>query len=264
METAQRRDWQQKEGTSQLICLPKTTLSARYIYFHPNSHSLFVCLFAGFNFQGIKLIFISLSRFLTKRIFSSHVFTWRVLTFKEYLPERINQNQITSPGVNQNCIATAPSSVYPCTSIVNPTIVLLQHNRGEQTSWTKCLQHFTTALRARTPPCLCLWSAGLVLLRVAPSKPLHHRSATAAAAHRPAPVSVSLTAEQQKHLTHIEGTILGVWTMSGDRVCLPRCSVRSCACMTASTVPSAIRHFCFCLFLRCRRVERVFLTFLFC
>lgn len=131
METAQRRDWQQKGATSQLICLPKTALSARYIYFHPNSHSLFVCLVVGFNFQGIKLIFISLL-VSNKTIFSSHDFARCVLTFKVYLPERIHQDQITAPGVNQNCIATAPSSVYPCTSIVNPTIVLLQHNRGEQ------------------------------------------------------------------------------------------------------------------------------------
>ncbi|XP_014190589.1 sorbin and SH3 domain-containing protein 1 isoform X5 [Haplochromis burtoni] len=32
----------------------------------------------------------------------------------------------------QNSVTSTPSSVYPCTSIVNPTIVLLQHNREQQ------------------------------------------------------------------------------------------------------------------------------------
>uniref|UniRef100_A0AAZ1WZ67 Sorbin and SH3 domain containing 1 n=1 Tax=Oreochromis aureus TaxID=47969 RepID=A0AAZ1WZ67_OREAU len=32
----------------------------------------------------------------------------------------------------QNSVTSTPGSVYPCTSIVNPTIVLLQHNREQQ------------------------------------------------------------------------------------------------------------------------------------
>ncbi|XP_019950039.2 sorbin and SH3 domain-containing protein 1 isoform X8 [Paralichthys olivaceus] len=44
--------------------------------------------------------------------------------------ESLTVNQIPSSTDIQNCI-TSPS-VYPCTSIVNPTIVLLQHNREQQ------------------------------------------------------------------------------------------------------------------------------------
>ncbi|XP_027131802.1 sorbin and SH3 domain-containing protein 1 isoform X7 [Larimichthys crocea] len=55
-----------------------------------------------------------------------------------YSPESINDNQAPSPTDIQNCITSTSSSVYPCTSTVNPTIVLLQHNREQQ----KHLSHF--------------------------------------------------------------------------------------------------------------------------
>ncbi|XP_030012100.1 sorbin and SH3 domain-containing protein 1 [Sphaeramia orbicularis] len=41
-------------------------------------------------------------------------------------PESIKENQVP------NCVSSPSSSVYPCTSTVNPTIVLLQHNREQQ------------------------------------------------------------------------------------------------------------------------------------
>ncbi|XP_044071219.1 sorbin and SH3 domain-containing protein 1 isoform X3 [Siniperca chuatsi] len=44
-------------------------------------------------------------------------------------PESIKENQAPSYTDIQNCITSTSSSVYPCTSTVNPTIVLLQHNR---------------------------------------------------------------------------------------------------------------------------------------
>uniref|UniRef100_A0A674NPQ1 Sorbin and SH3 domain containing 1 n=1 Tax=Takifugu rubripes TaxID=31033 RepID=A0A674NPQ1_TAKRU len=49
-----------------------------------------------------------------------------------YSPEPINQFPTPSSADPQICITSGSSSVYPCTSTVNPTIVLLQHNRGEQ------------------------------------------------------------------------------------------------------------------------------------
>uniref|UniRef100_A0A8C4EE18 Sorbin and SH3 domain-containing protein 1 n=1 Tax=Dicentrarchus labrax TaxID=13489 RepID=A0A8C4EE18_DICLA len=48
-----------------------------------------------------------------------------------HLPESINEIQAPSSADIQNYITPTSSSVYPCTSAVNPTIVLLQHNRGE-------------------------------------------------------------------------------------------------------------------------------------
>lgn len=54
--------------------------------------------------------------------------------FQVYSPEGINQNLTPSSTDIQNCVTSSASSVYPCTSTVNPTIVLLQHNRGEGTS----------------------------------------------------------------------------------------------------------------------------------
>lgn len=45
------------------------------------------------------------------------------------LPESIKENQGPSFSEIQNCITSTSSSVYPYTSTVNPTIVLLQHNR---------------------------------------------------------------------------------------------------------------------------------------
>ncbi|KAM3605899.1 uncharacterized protein V6R79_006760 [Siganus canaliculatus] len=46
-----------------------------------------------------------------------------------YSPGSINANQAPSSSDIQNYFTSASSSVYPCTSTVNPTIVLLQHNR---------------------------------------------------------------------------------------------------------------------------------------
>uniref|UniRef100_A0A8P4JUU5 Sorbin and SH3 domain-containing protein 1 n=1 Tax=Dicentrarchus labrax TaxID=13489 RepID=A0A8P4JUU5_DICLA len=46
-----------------------------------------------------------------------------------HLPESINEIQAPSSADIQNYITPTSSSVYPCTSAVNPTIVLLQHNR---------------------------------------------------------------------------------------------------------------------------------------
>ncbi|XP_024916569.1 sorbin and SH3 domain-containing protein 1 isoform X3 [Cynoglossus semilaevis] len=43
--------------------------------------------------------------------------------------EGLKENGAVSCGDLQNCITSSPSSAYPCTSTVNPTIVLLQHNR---------------------------------------------------------------------------------------------------------------------------------------
>ncbi|XP_063730616.1 sorbin and SH3 domain-containing protein 1 isoform X1 [Eleginops maclovinus] len=53
-------------------------------------------------------------------------------------PESIKENQTPSSTDIQNCVTSPSSSVYPCTSTVNPTIVLLQHNREQQ----KHLSHF--------------------------------------------------------------------------------------------------------------------------
>ncbi|XP_056250609.1 sorbin and SH3 domain-containing protein 1 isoform X4 [Seriola aureovittata] len=47
-------------------------------------------------------------------------------------PESIKENRAPSFTDIHNCMSSHPSSVYPCTSIVNPTIVLLQHNREQQ------------------------------------------------------------------------------------------------------------------------------------
>ncbi|XP_039639334.1 sorbin and SH3 domain-containing protein 1 isoform X8 [Perca fluviatilis] len=53
-------------------------------------------------------------------------------------PESIKENQAPSSTDIQNYFTPTSSSVYPCTSAVNPTIVLLQHNREQQ----KHLSHF--------------------------------------------------------------------------------------------------------------------------
>ncbi|XP_074531281.1 sorbin and SH3 domain-containing protein 1 isoform X3 [Halichoeres trimaculatus] len=45
------------------------------------------------------------------------------------LAESLKENQSPSDTDSQTCPASTPGSVYPCTSTVNPTIVLLQHNR---------------------------------------------------------------------------------------------------------------------------------------
>ncbi|XP_026165195.1 sorbin and SH3 domain-containing protein 1 [Mastacembelus armatus] len=47
-------------------------------------------------------------------------------------PESLKENQAPSFRDFQNYMSSASSSVYPCTSTVNPTIVLLQHNREQQ------------------------------------------------------------------------------------------------------------------------------------
>ncbi|KAM9726632.1 sorbin and SH3 domain-containing protein 1 isoform 2-T3 [Menidia menidia] len=46
------------------------------------------------------------------------------------LPNRVNENQALPSTDIQSCLPSAPSFGYPRTSTVNPTIVLLQHNRG--------------------------------------------------------------------------------------------------------------------------------------
>eukprot|EP00064_Thunnus_orientalis_P002328 superscaffoldBa00000164_g2335 len=44
-------------------------------------------------------------------------------------PESIKENQAPASTDILNCFTSSSSSIYPCTSTVNPTIVLLQHNR---------------------------------------------------------------------------------------------------------------------------------------
>ncbi|XP_077585374.1 sorbin and SH3 domain-containing protein 1 isoform X10 [Stigmatopora nigra] len=58
-------------------------------------------------------------------------------------PESIKENQAPATCDKNNCFPLSPSSIYPCTSTVNPTIVLLQHNREQK----KHLSH----LKAPTP-----------------------------------------------------------------------------------------------------------------
>ncbi|XP_030603567.1 sorbin and SH3 domain-containing protein 1 [Archocentrus centrarchus] len=53
-------------------------------------------------------------------------------------PASIKENQTPSFTDIQNCITSTSSSVYPCTSTVNPTIVLLQHNREQQKQLSHC------------------------------------------------------------------------------------------------------------------------------
>lgn len=53
--------------------------------------------------------------------------------FQANSPESIKENQAPASSDIQNCFTPSSSSIYPCTSTVNPTIVLLQHNRGEHT-----------------------------------------------------------------------------------------------------------------------------------
>ncbi|XP_044229289.1 sorbin and SH3 domain-containing protein 1 isoform X3 [Thunnus albacares] len=52
-------------------------------------------------------------------------------------PESIKENQAPASTDILNCFTPSSSSIYPCTSTVNPTIVLLQHNREQQ----KLLSH---------------------------------------------------------------------------------------------------------------------------
>ncbi|KAM9365478.1 LOW QUALITY PROTEIN: sorbin and SH3 domain-containing protein 1 [Pholidichthys leucotaenia] len=47
-------------------------------------------------------------------------------------PDSIKENQAPSSTNIHNCITSTSNCVYPCTSAVNPTIVLLQHNREQQ------------------------------------------------------------------------------------------------------------------------------------
>ncbi|KAM7385921.1 hypothetical protein PAMP_001962 [Pampus punctatissimus] len=47
-------------------------------------------------------------------------------------PESIKENQAPASTDIHNCRPPSSSSIYPCTSTVNPTIVLLQHNRERQ------------------------------------------------------------------------------------------------------------------------------------
>ncbi|XP_062422679.1 sorbin and SH3 domain-containing protein 1 isoform X9 [Pungitius pungitius] len=53
-------------------------------------------------------------------------------------PESLKENQAPSSANAPSCITSTSSSVYPCTSTANPTIVLLQHNREQK----KHLNHF--------------------------------------------------------------------------------------------------------------------------
>ncbi|XP_072247487.1 sorbin and SH3 domain-containing protein 1 isoform X1 [Leuresthes tenuis] len=48
------------------------------------------------------------------------------------LPKRINENHAPSSTDIQTCFTSTPSFGYPSTSTVNPTIVLLQHNREQK------------------------------------------------------------------------------------------------------------------------------------
>nr|XP_046256930.1 sorbin and SH3 domain-containing protein 1 isoform X7 [Scatophagus argus] len=55
-----------------------------------------------------------------------------------YSPDSTNENHAPSSTDIQNCLTSTSSSVYPCTSTVNPTIVLLQHNREQQKHHSHC------------------------------------------------------------------------------------------------------------------------------
>ncbi|XP_061646994.1 sorbin and SH3 domain-containing protein 1 isoform X3 [Phyllopteryx taeniolatus] len=46
--------------------------------------------------------------------------------------ESIKENQAPSTCDSSNCFPSTPSAIYPCSSTVNPTIVLLQHNREQK------------------------------------------------------------------------------------------------------------------------------------
>ncbi|XP_061545273.1 sorbin and SH3 domain-containing protein 1 isoform X5 [Phycodurus eques] len=46
--------------------------------------------------------------------------------------ESIKENQAPATCDSNNCFPSTPSAIYPCTSTVNPTIVLLQHNREQK------------------------------------------------------------------------------------------------------------------------------------
>lgn len=77
-------------------------------------------------------------------------------------------NQIPPPSADtQICITSASSSVYPCTSTVNPTIVLLQHNRGKPSSPLGCIWEGFFSLMvftsARLGGSLLAWSQQCVI-----------------------------------------------------------------------------------------------------
>lgn len=59
----------------------------------------------------------------------------RVFTFQDSGP-LLNEVSSSHVGIDPQISApvSKPSSAYPSTTIVNPTIVLLQHNRGKGTS----------------------------------------------------------------------------------------------------------------------------------
>ncbi|XP_074531280.1 sorbin and SH3 domain-containing protein 1 isoform X2 [Halichoeres trimaculatus] len=65
------------------------------------------------------------------------------------LAESLKENQSPSDTDSQTCPASTPGSVYPCTSTVNPTIVLLQHNREKQKHFSQFED--TTPERDRSP-----------------------------------------------------------------------------------------------------------------
>ncbi|XP_061692567.1 sorbin and SH3 domain-containing protein 1 isoform X3 [Syngnathoides biaculeatus] len=52
--------------------------------------------------------------------------------------ESIKENQAPAICDNNNCFPSTPSAIYPSTTAVNPTIVLLQHNRDPTPERDKC------------------------------------------------------------------------------------------------------------------------------
>lgn len=66
--------------------------------------------------------------------------------FQANSPESIKENQALWSSDIQNCVSSPSGSVYPCTSTVNPTIVLLHHNRGEHACLLHALVHPTFML----------------------------------------------------------------------------------------------------------------------
>lgn len=145
-------------------------------------------------------------RFLMKRVERHGVLS---LHSQVYTLESFNRIPPSSADT-QICITSAPSSGYPCTSTVNPTIVLLQHNRGKSRMH---LGRFFFFQFNRVRVCTFVWPVRQLLAvicdRLALSCPVlcMHMHVIA---HWPVLVclvfiSLSLATEQQKHLSHSEG-----------------------------------------------------------
>lgn len=113
-------------GSSTAADLPPVKSTQCQVCFHPPHLTDSIC---------IDLWAVTITRTVWGLQFN--VFIWSLHIhqvfsyFQFHSPESINENLSPSSGDIQNCTATAPRSVYPCTSTVNPTIVLLQHKRGE-------------------------------------------------------------------------------------------------------------------------------------